>query len=98
WDLGGVSYPRHPQTGVPTIFIYDGHPGGVGITEKGYALLDQVMAATLEAITSCPCEEGCPSCIQSPKCGNLNTPLDKSAAVLLLAGLLRRPVAGAARA
>ena len=98
WDLGGVSYPRHPQTGVPTIFIYDGHPGGVGITEKGYALLDQVMAATLEAITSCPCEAGCPSCIQSPKCGNLNNPLDKAAAALLLAGLLRRPVAGAARA
>lgn len=91
WDIGGVSYPRHPQTGVPTIFIYDGHPGGVGITEKGFALLDDLMAATLDAIESCPCESGCPSCIQSPKCGNLNTPLDKAAAALLLRGLLRRP-------
>jgi DEAD/DEAH box helicase domain-containing protein len=95
WDLGGVSYPQHPQTGVPTIFIYDGHPGGVGITEKGYALLEELMAATLDAIASCPCEAGCPSCIQSPKCGNLNNPLDKAAAVLLLRGLLPRPVAAA---
>ena len=91
WDIGGVSYPRHPQTDGPTIFIYDGHPGGVGITEKGFALLDDLMAATLDAIESCPCESGCPSCIQSPKCGNLNTPLDKAAAVLLLRALLHRP-------
>ncbi len=91
WDIGGVSYPRHPQTDGPTIFIYDGHPGGVGITEKGFALLDDLMAATLDAIESCPCELGCPSCIQSPKCGNLNTPLDKAAAVLLLRALLHRP-------
>ncbi len=96
WDIGGVSYPRHPQTGVPTIFIYDGHPGGVGITEKGFALLDELMGATLEAIVSCPCESGCPSCIQSPKCGNLNNPLDKAAAVLLLRGLLRGSVAAPA--
>jgi len=96
WDLGGVSYPRHPQTDVPTIFVYDGHPGGVGITEKGFALLDELMAATLDAIASCPCESGCPSCIQSPKCGNLNNPLDKAAAILLLRGLLRLPVAASA--
>jgi len=91
WDIGGVSYPRHEQVGAPAIFIYDGHPGGVGITQKGFALLDELMSATLDAIASCPCEAGCPSCVQSPKCGNLNTPLDKAAAVLLLRGLLARP-------
>jgi DEAD/DEAH box helicase domain-containing protein len=90
WDIGGVSYPMHPQTQTPAIFIYDGHPGGVGITEKGYTLIDALMAATLEVIEACPCETGCPSCIQSPKCGNLNEPLDKRAAVLLLRGLLRQ--------
>jgi DEAD/DEAH box helicase domain-containing protein len=90
WDIGGVSYPAHPQTGTPVIFIYDGHPGGVGITEKGYALIDALAAATLDVIAACGCEGGCPSCIQSPKCGNLNEPLDKQAALLLLRGLLRR--------
>lgn len=90
WDIGGVSYPAHPQTAAPTIFIYDGYPGGVGITEKGYRLMDALMSATLEIIEACPCEAGCPSCIQSPKCGSLNEPLDKQAALLLLRGLLRR--------
>jgi DEAD/DEAH box helicase domain-containing protein len=90
WDIGGVSYPMHPQTLIPAIFIYDGHPGGVGITEKGYVLIDALMAATLEIIEACPCDGGCPSCIQSPKCGNLNEPLDKEAALVLLRGL-RRP-------
>jgi DEAD/DEAH box helicase domain-containing protein len=88
WDLGGVSYPRYPELGGPAIFIYEGHPGGVGITEKGYALLDDLMQATLDTIEACPCEAGCPSCIQSPKCGNLNEPLDRAAAVVLLKGLL----------
>jgi DEAD/DEAH box helicase domain-containing protein len=88
WDLGGVSYPRYPALGAPAIFIYEAHPGGVGITEKGYELLDQLMTATLETIEACPCEAGCPSCIQSPKCGNMNEPLDKAAAMLLLKGLL----------
>ncbi len=88
WDIGGVSYPAHPQTGTPAIFIYDGYPGGVGITEKGYTLIDALMAATREVIEACPCESGCPSCIQSPKCGNLNEPLDKRAALMLLKGLL----------
>ncbi|MDR7518760.1 MAG: DEAD/DEAH box helicase [Armatimonadota bacterium] len=88
WDIGGVSYPMHPQTRTPTIFIYDGHPGGVGITEKGYALFESLMTATREVIEACPCEGGCPSCIQSPKCGNLNEPLDKRAALVLLRGLL----------
>ncbi|MDQ7843630.1 MAG: DEAD/DEAH box helicase [Armatimonadota bacterium] len=89
WDLGGVSYPVYPEMDAPAIFIYEGHPGGVGITEKGYALLDEVMAAALRTIEGCPCEAGCPSCIQSPKCGNLNEPLDKAAAVLILQRLLR---------
>jgi DEAD/DEAH box helicase domain-containing protein len=88
WDLGGVSYPQHPQVGGPAIFIYDGHPGGVGITEQGYRLIDALMAATREVIEACPCASGCPACIQSPKCGNLNAPLDKRAALLLLDGLL----------
>src|SRR5207249_3055906 len=90
WDLGGVSYPVYPDLGAPAIFIYEGHPGGVGIAEKGYELLDDLMAATLHTIEACPCEAGCPSCIQSPKCGNMNEPLDKAAAILLLRGLLGR--------
>ncbi|HET6781853.1 MAG TPA: Zn-binding domain-containing protein, partial [bacterium] len=88
WDLGGVSYPMYPELGSAAIFIYEGHPGGVGITEKGFGLLDELMSATLAAIEACPCEAGCPSCIQSPKCGNMNEPLDKAAAILLLRGLL----------
>jgi DEAD/DEAH box helicase domain-containing protein len=88
WDIGGVSYPEYPETGQATIFVYDGHRGGVGVTEKGFELLDELLRRTLDAITSCPCEAGCPSCIQSPKCGNLNTPLDKQAAVILLRRLL----------
>jgi DEAD/DEAH box helicase domain-containing protein len=88
WDLGGVSYPMYPDLGQAAIFIYEGHPGGVGITEKGYGLLDELMAATVAAIEACPCEAGCPSCIQSPKCGNMNEPLDKAAATLILRGVL----------
>ncbi|HLW60586.1 MAG TPA: DEAD/DEAH box helicase [bacterium] len=88
WDIGGVSYPAYPDTGEVTIFIYDGHRGGVGVAEKGFELLDELLRRTLDAIRSCPCEAGCPSCIQSPKCGNFNTPLDKHAAVLLLRCLL----------
>ena len=88
WDIGGVSYPAYPQTGQAMIFIYDGHRGGVGVTEKGFELLDELLRRTLDAIQSCPCDAGCPSCIQSPKCGNLNTPLDKQAAILLLRRLL----------
>ena len=96
WDLGGVSYPLYPDFGAPAIFIYEGHPGGVGITDTGYAMLDEWFAATLRTIETCPCDAGCPSCIQSPKCGNLNEPLDKRAAIVLLRGLLRggaRPAA-----
>ena len=87
-DIGGVSTTLHPDTGQPQIFIYDAHPGGVGIAEKGFELIDKLWIATLRVIKECPCEEGCPSCIQSPKCGNNNKPLDKQAAILLLEELL----------
>jgi len=87
-DIGGVSTPLHPDTGRAQIFIYDAYPGGIGIAEKGFDLIRELWQATLKTITECPCEEGCPSCIQSPKCGNNNKPLDKKAAQVLLEGLL----------
>jgi len=87
-DIGGVSTPLHPDTGQPQIFIYDGHPGGIGIAEKGFELIEPLWEATLKNIQECPCTEGCPSCVQSPKCGNNNQPLDKQAAKILLEGLL----------
>jgi len=87
-DIGGVSTPLHPDTGKAQIFIYDAYPGGIGIAEKGFDLVDELWQTTLKAITECPCQEGCPSCIQSPKCGNNNKPLDKKAAQFLLEGLL----------
>jgi DEAD/DEAH box helicase domain-containing protein len=90
WDVGGVSTPMHPDTGRCTIFVYDGYPGGAGITERGYRSAGRWLGATLEAITQCPCSRGCPSCVQSPKCGNGNEPLDKTAAASLLAAILGR--------
>ncbi|AKB12082.1 DEAD/DEAH box helicase domain-containing protein [Methanosarcina thermophila] len=88
-DVGGVSTPSHPDLGNKSgIFIYDGHRGGVGYAEKGYDLIEEVLDGTLKAIESCPCESGCPSCIQSPKCGNNNEPLDKHAAIMLLHEIL----------
>ena len=90
WDVGGVSTPLHPDTGLCTIFIYDGYPGGAGIVERGFRTADRWLAATLEAIERCPCSRGCPSCVQSPKCGNGNEPLDKTAAAALLAAILGR--------
>ncbi len=89
WDIGGLSTPMHPDTERPQIFIYDGYPGGVGISEQGFALLTDLWEATLTTIKECPCEEGCPSCIYSPKCGNNNEPLDKRAAIWILESLLR---------
>lgn len=89
WDIGGLSTPLHPDTERPQIFIYDGYPGGVGISEQGFALLTDLWEATLATIKECPCEEGCPSCIYSPKCGNNNSPLDKRAAIWILESLLR---------
>jgi DEAD/DEAH box helicase domain-containing protein len=88
WDIGGLSTPHHPDTGTALVFIYDAFPGGVGIAEKGFDLLGDLWRATHDAVRDCPCEDGCPSCIQSPKCGNNNEPLDKAAAILILAELL----------
>jgi len=87
-DIGGVSTTSHSDTGRAEIFIYDAYPGGIGIAERGFDLVEKLWRATLAAIAECPCNEGCPSCIQSPKCGNNNRPLDKAAARVLLEGLL----------
>jgi DEAD/DEAH box helicase domain-containing protein len=88
WDLGGLSTDIHPDTNKPTIFIYDGYKGGIGLSEKLYQLLPELMYTTLKLIKDCECSEGCPSCIYSPKCGNNNEPLDKQAAILILTQLL----------
>ncbi len=92
WDVGGVSTACQDDTGLPTIVIYDGYPGGTGIAELGYDAADRHLATTIEVIEGCTCADGCPSCIQSPKCGNWNEPLDKPGAIRLLrhvlAGLL----------
>ncbi|MFJ8668526.1 DEAD/DEAH box helicase [Streptomyces sp. NPDC093600] len=89
WDIGGVSVPLHPDTLLPTVFVYDGHPGGAGFAERAFHTARAWLTATREAIASCECEAGCPSCIQSPKCGNGNDPLHKRGAVRLLTELLR---------
>ena len=86
-DIGGVSTPIHPDTGRPQIFVHDGHPGGVGVSEHGYEIIEELWRATLDVIANCGCESGCPSCIHSPKCGNNNHPLDKAAALIILEGL-----------
>ena len=88
-DIGGVSTAFHPDTGRAQIFIYDAHPGGIGIAEKGFEMIAELWQATLKAVEACPCTEGCPSCVQSPKCGNNNQPLDKEAALMLLQGLVQ---------
>lgn len=88
WDIGGVSTARHPDTGVLTVFVYDGHPGGAGFAERGFHAARAWLTATREAIVACGCLDGCPSCIQSPKCGNQNNPLDKAGAAALLGVLL----------
>lgn len=88
-DIGGVSHPNHPDTdGKPVIFIYDGHAGGVGLAGTAYERIEELLSATLITIRDCPCEDGCPSCIQSPKCGNNNEPLDKVGAVFALSEIL----------
>ena len=88
WDIGGLSTNLHPQTGGPTIFIYDGHPGGIGITRRGYLAFDALVDDAHRLITECPCESGCPSCVQSPKCGNLNEPLSKHGAAEVMGRML----------
>jgi DEAD/DEAH box helicase domain-containing protein len=88
WDIGGLSTNAHPQTGGPTIFIYDGHPGGVGITRQGFREFETLVADAHRLISECPCRSGCPSCVQSPKCGNLNEPLAKNGARELMRRML----------
>ncbi len=84
WDIGGLSTACHADTGAPTVFVYDGHPGGAGFAERAYGTAAGWLRATRDAIVSCACDAGCPSCVQSPKCGNGNSPLDKNAAVTVL--------------
>jgi DEAD/DEAH box helicase domain-containing protein len=88
WDIGGLSTNLHPQTGGPTIFIYDGHPGGIGITRTAFHRFEELSRDAHRLIAECPCASGCPSCVQSPKCGNLNEPLSKTGARLLLEWML----------
>ena len=88
WDIGGLSTNLHPQTGRPTIFVYDGHPGGIGIARTAFHRFEELCADAHRLIAGCGCADGCPSCVQSPKCGNLNEPLSKAGARLLLERML----------
>ena len=89
-DIGGISTPLHPDTGQAQVFVHDGHPGGVGVAERGYDVIEDLWQATYEVISECPCEAGCPSCIHSPKCGANNQPLDKELAKLVLKEILAK--------
>jgi DEAD/DEAH box helicase domain-containing protein len=84
WDVGGMSTALHPDTGAATVFVHDGNPGGAGFADRGYEALGAWLAATRAAVAGCACQAGCPSCVQSPKCGNGNSPLDKAGAVAVL--------------
>jgi DEAD/DEAH box helicase domain-containing protein len=88
WDVGGVSTTFQADTGLPTIVVYDGYPGGAGIAELGFEAGRRLLEATRQVIETCPCGSGCPSCVQSPKCGNWNEPLDKAGAAALLQAVL----------
>ena len=94
WDIGGLSTNAHPQTGGPTIFIHDGHPGGIGITRLAFAHFEELVGDAHRLIRECGCADGCPSCVQSPKCGNLNEPLSKAGAAELLGRLLAQAPGG----
>ncbi|MGP6175524.1 DEAD/DEAH box helicase [Corynebacterium sp. A21] len=102
WDIGGVSTALHQDTGLPTVFVYDGHPGGAGFADTGFERFGTWIRATFDAVRACRCESGCPSCVQSPKCGNGNNPLSKSGALKLLGALVTmlegNPGAGSAPA
>ncbi|MET0493735.1 MAG: DEAD/DEAH box helicase [Actinoplanes sp.] len=97
WDIGGLSTANHQDTQAPTVFVYDGHPGGAGFAERAHGTAVAWLEATREAIASCGCETGCPSCVQSPKCGNGNNPLDKNKAVAVLDAVLAALAASASR-
>jgi DEAD/DEAH box helicase domain-containing protein len=86
-DIGGIS-TAIGEDGLPSVFVYDGHPGGAGFAERGYRSADIWLGATAQAIAACRCPHGCPSCVQSPKCGNGNDPLDKSGAIAVLHAVL----------
>jgi DEAD/DEAH box helicase domain-containing protein len=88
WDIGGLSTNLHPQTGGATIFIYDGHPGGIGIARRGFHAFEALVDDAHRLVSECPCESGCPSCVQSPKCGNLNEPLSKAGCLELMGRML----------
>jgi DEAD/DEAH box helicase domain-containing protein len=98
WDIGGLSTNFHPQTGAPTIFLYDGHPGGIGISRTAFARFEELCRDAHRLITECGCADGCPSCVQSPKCGNLNEPLSKAGARLLMESMLSAAAEPAVRA
>jgi DEAD/DEAH box helicase domain-containing protein len=89
WDVGGLSSPAFGNSGEPTVFVYDGYEGGVGLAEKAYGILPKIFSTSFDLVKDCPCENGCPSCIYSPKCGNDNQPLDKEAATVILKELCR---------
>jgi DEAD/DEAH box helicase domain-containing protein len=98
YDIGGISHPAHPQLGRAAIFIYDGYPGGMGLAERAFEILEELLKRTRDVIDACPCEDGCPSCVHSPKCGSGNKPLDKEAAVLTADLLLGKEPLTAAEA
>jgi DEAD/DEAH box helicase domain-containing protein len=89
WDIGGLSSPSFGETGEPAIFVYDACEGGIGLAEKAYEVLPELLASAHELVRDCSCEEGCPSCIYSPKCGNDNQPLDKEATSIILSEFCR---------
>ena len=98
WDLGGLSTALHPDTGRLTVFVHDGVAGGAGFAERGYRMARHWLSVTRDAIQACACADGCPSCIQSPKCGNFNEPLDKAGAIVLLELVLAEASVAAADA
>jgi DEAD/DEAH box helicase domain-containing protein len=88
WDIGGFSCPAYGETGEPVIFVYDAYEGGVGLAEKAYELFPGLVTSSRNLVRDCRCEDGCPSCIHSPKCGNDNQPLDKVATLMVLDALI----------